>query len=233
MNTNITNAGRLRRNALCIAMGFCMASMWSTQVRAANADGTIVGHAVAGTQVTVRNPQTGFVRSVTAEADGTYRLPFLPVGDYVLEASKDGAAVGQPVNVTVTLGNATTVDLAATTAAGTLEAIEVTGSRIVNAVDVTSTESATNITDAQLERLPVERDPLAVALLAPGLVKGEFGGVSFGGSSVAENSVYINGLNVTDLYNRVGFSSVPFSSTRSSRSRPAAIRSSSDARPVA
>ena len=57
----------------------------------------------------------------------------------------------------------------------------------------------------------MERDPLAVALLAPGLVKGEFGGVSFGGSSVAENSVYINGLNVTDFYNRVGFSSVPFS----------------------
>ena len=148
MNTKVTNDGRLRRNALCIAMGFCMASMWATQVRAANADGTIVGHAVAGTVVTVRNPQTGFVRSVTAEADGSYRLPFLPVGDYVLQASKGGASVGQPVNVTVTLGNATTVDLATATAAGTLEAIEVTGLRVVNAVDVTSTESATNITDA-------------------------------------------------------------------------------------
>jgi hypothetical protein len=211
MNTNVSTKGRLRRNALCIAMGLCMASMWSTQVLAANTDGTIVGHAVAGTQVTVRNPQTGFVRSVTADADGSYRLPFLPVGEYVLQASKDGAPVGQPVNVTVTLGNATTVDLAAAGASGTLEAIEVTGSRVVNAVDVTSTESATNITAADLERLPVERDPLAVALLAPGLVKGEFGGVSFGGSSVAENSVYINGLNVTDFYNRVGFSSVPFS----------------------
>ena len=86
MNMKVTNDGRLRRNALCIAMGFCMASMWASQVRAANADGTIVGHAVAGTVVTVRNPQTGFVRSVTAEADGSYRLPFLPVGDYVLQA---------------------------------------------------------------------------------------------------------------------------------------------------
>ena len=95
MKTKVTNEGRLRRNALCIAMGFCMASMWATQVRAANADGTIVGHAVAGTVVTVRNPQTGFVRSVTAEADGSYRLPFLPVGNYVLQASKGGAA-GRP-----------------------------------------------------------------------------------------------------------------------------------------
>ena len=81
-----------------------------------------------------------------------------------------------------------------------------------NFVDVTSTESATNVTAEELERLPVERDLMSVAQLAPGLSKGDsaFGGVSFGGSSVAENTVYINGLNVTDFYNRIGFSSVPY-----------------------
>ncbi len=47
------------------------------------------------------------------------------------------------------------------------------GSRVVNAVDVTSTEIATNITREELERLPVERDLLSVALLAPGLNKGD------------------------------------------------------------
>ncbi|KAG0922800.1 hypothetical protein G6F31_019762 [Rhizopus arrhizus] len=82
-------------------------------------------------------------------------------------------------------------------------------------VDVKSTESATNITREELSRLPVDRDITAVALLAPGAVKGKGSlggqGISFGGSSVAENTVYINGLNVTDFYNRVGFSSVPFS----------------------
>ena len=81
-------------------------------------------------------------------------------------------------------------------------------------MDVTSTESATNITREELERLPVERDLASVAMLAPGIRKGhDFGGgagLSFGGSSVAENTVYINGLNVTDFYNRIGFSSVPF-----------------------
>ena len=51
-----------------------------------------------------------------------------------------------------------------------------------------------------------------MALLAPGVVKGDagFGGISFGGSSVAENAFYINGLNVTDFYNRNGFSEAPF-----------------------
>ena len=60
--------------------------------------------------------------------------------------------------------------------------------------------------------MPVERDASSVALLAPGLIKGDgdLGGISFGGSSVAENTFYINGLNVTDFYNRVGFSEVPY-----------------------
>ncbi|MBO7941854.1 TonB-dependent receptor plug domain-containing protein, partial [Streptomyces sp. S9] len=72
------------------------------------------------------------------------------------------------------------------------------------------TESATNITKAELERVPIARDAQSVALLAPGVIQGQYGGASFGGSSVSENAVYINGLNVTDFYKRVGFSSVPF-----------------------
>src|SRR5690606_6395333 len=85
------------------------------------------------------------------------------------------------------------------------------GSRVINAVDVSSTESATNVTAEEIQRLPVERDVGSVALLAPGVAAGSagFGGISFGGSSVAEKSFYVNGLNVTDFYNRVGFSEAP------------------------
>jgi hypothetical protein len=214
MNTNVPNKGRLHRNALCIAMGLCLASMASMPALAANADGAVVGRTVAGAQLTARNPQTGFIRTVTANADGSYRIPFLPVGDYIIEASKDGATLGTPVSATVSLGNATTVDVGTSNAVdgvSTLGAVQVTGSRVVSMVDVTSTESATNITAAELDRLPVSRDAQSVALLAPGVVNGSFGGISFGGSSVAENTMYINGLNVTDFYKRIGFSTVPFS----------------------
>lgn len=206
------NTQAFRRTALCIAMSLCLTSMAGLQpAHAANNDGSLVGRSAAGAQITVRNPATGFSRTVTADANGNYRFPFLPVGNYTLQASREGAAVGEPINVTISLGTATNVNLGSD--AATLEAIEVVGTRVASAVDVTSTESATNITREELSRLPVDRDPLAVALLAPGLTKGDndLGGVSFGGSSVAENSVYINGLNVTDFYNRVGFSSVPFS----------------------
>ena len=208
----MNNVRSLRRTTLGLALGLCLSSMM-LPATAANTDGTIVGHAAAGTQVSVRNPDTGFSRTVTADADGNYRIPFLPVGTYVLQATRDGAAVGEPLNVTVTLGNATTVDLGGAAAGpNTMDTVQVKASRVVNAVDVTSTESAMNISAQEIARLPVERNVQSVALLAPGVGKGSaaFGGISFGGSSVAENAFYINGLNVTDFYNRVGFSEAPF-----------------------
>lgn len=195
----------MRRRALCMAMGACLASMAATPVFAQSATGAVVGRADAGAQVTITNPETGYTRTVTAGADGNYRLALLPPGTYMVQSGG-----GEPVQVGVTLGNATTVNLASD--ATTLGTIQVIGSRVVNAVDVTSTESATNITAEQIERMPVERSVSSVALLAPGVAGGSagFGGISFGGSSVAENAFYINGLNVTDFYNRIGFSEAPF-----------------------
>jgi len=198
----------LHRSALSIAMGLCIASLAPAAMAQ---DGAVVGVSEAGAQVTVRNPDTGFTRTVTADAEGNYRFPFLPVGTYELQASRDGQPVGEPVQVRVGLGNATYVG-ASSDGVANLGAVQVTGSRVINAVDVSSTESATNVTAEQIERLPVERNVSSVALLAPGVAGGSsgFGGISFGGSSVAENAFYINGLNVTDFYNRVGFSEAPF-----------------------
>ena len=184
----------LHRSALSIAMGLCLAAL--TPVAMAQ-DGAVVGVSEAGAQVTVRNPQTGFSRTVTADASGNYRFSYLPVGTYELQASANGEPVGEPVQVRVGLGSATYVG--ASDDVTSLGAVQVIGSRVINAVDVSSTESATNVTAEQIERLPVERNVSSVALLAPGVAGGSagFGGISFGGSSVAENAGYVNGLNVT------------------------------------
>jgi outer membrane receptor protein involved in Fe transport len=200
---------KLRRAALSIALGACLSTM-APVVMAQSATGAVVGRAEAGSRVTIINPATGFTRSVSAGEDGSYRLPLLPPGAYTVQAEG-----GDPVSVTVSLGNTTTVNLAG--APTELAAIEVIASRVINAVDVTSTESATNITSEEIERMPVERNVSSVAMLAPGVAQGSakfggtsFAGISFGGSSVAENAFYINGLNVTDFYNRVSFSEAPF-----------------------
>ncbi|ROU07821.1 TonB-dependent receptor [Lysobacter enzymogenes] len=195
-----------RKSGLCVAMGICLASMMLPAL-AANTDGSLSGRVAAGAEVTVRNADTGFTRTVKADAQGNYRFPFLPIGTYQLQASKDGQAVGETLQVVVSLGNESNVSLGGAT---DLAAVQVIGSRAITPVDVRSTESATNITKAELERVPVARDAQSVALLAPGVVQGQYGGASFGGSSVSENAVYINGLNVTDFYKRVGFSTIPF-----------------------
>ncbi|SEM82875.1 TonB-dependent Receptor Plug Domain [Luteibacter sp. UNCMF331Sha3.1] len=206
-----TNRRMLRHGALCMAIGIGLAM--SGAAPAANTDGSIIGRTKAGATVTVRDPATGLTRTVTADSDGGYRFPFLPIGRYQLESSKDGKPVASPTTVNVSLGTATTVNLVDRGSATTeLEGVSVSAPVVISAVDVSSTETATNLSREEIRRLPVDQNVASVALLAPGVNKGNasFGGISFGGSSVAENSFYVNGLNVTDFYNRNGFSEAPF-----------------------
>lgn len=202
-----TAPSSLRKSALSIAMGLCLASLVAAPAFAQSATGAVAGRANGGEQITIVNTATGASRSVTVNSDGSYRIGQLPPGDYTLTA---GSAA--PVNVNVSLGGTTTVNLGSDGGVANLDAIEVVGSRVINRVDVRSTESATNVTREEITRLPIDQTLGSVALLAPGVVSSgaTFGGLSFGGSSVAENAVYINGLNVTDPYRRQGFSSVPF-----------------------
>lgn len=204
----------LRRNLLCMATGLFLATMAVPPLMAQSATGAIAGRAEAGTQVTITNPQTGFTRVVNVALDGSYRLSQLPVGDYTVQFTRDGQSVGQPLQANVALGGTTTVNFSSSADVNSLGTVQVIGSRIINRVDVRSTESATNITREELERMPVDQNLTSVALLAPGVIAGNSGipggGISFGGSSIAENSVFINGLNVTDFYRRQSFSAAPF-----------------------
>lgn len=202
---------RFRRAALCIALGACIAAT-TPVVFAQSVTGAVAGRASAGDQITVTNASTGLTRSVAVGPDGAYRLSQLPVGDYTLTVTRGGQPVGEPIAVNIGLGGTTNVNLGGDGALVNLDAVQVVGSRVVNRVDVYSTESATNIRREEIARLPVGQDLASVALLAPGVVSSgaTFGGLTFGGSSVAENVVYINGLNVTDPYRRQGFSTVPF-----------------------
>ena len=200
----------MRRTVLGTALGLALVAFGAPTAQAANTDGTVAGHTQAGATVTVTSPDTGFTRSVVADDEGNYRLPYLPVGQYTINATSGGQQVGPTRNVTVALGTTTTVNLGAVDATS-LATINVTSS-VLPVIDVSSTESATIVSRADLVRLPGDQNVTSVALLAPGVVKGNsgFGGISFGGSSIAENAFYVNGLNVTDFYNRNGFSEAPF-----------------------
>lgn len=202
----------LRKSALSIATGLCLATLAAGPVLAQSSTGAVAGRASSGDVITLVNTATGATRSVTVGADGSYRLAQLPVGDYQLQVTSGGQAKGAPLVVSVPLGGTATVNLGSGGDLVNLDAVQVVGSRVVNRVDVYSTETATNITREELARIPVDQTLGSVALIAPGVIGGNssFGGISFGGSSVAENSIFVNGLNVTDFYRRQSFSTAPF-----------------------
>src|SRR5262245_5577068 len=134
----------LLRSAIYLAMGASLAvSLPAVTFAAGSSDGSLAGRLVGGdnkplpeTEVTVRNPQTGFTRTVKPDADGYYRFASLPVGNYIVEATRNGTTLGKLAEVSVALGAATTANV--TLAMTTAEEIQVTGTRIVTAVDVKS-----------------------------------------------------------------------------------------------
>src|SRR5258705_821529 len=82
------NNRKWHKRALCVAMGMSLSLLALSTAQAQSDDGSVVGRTTAGATVTVTSPATGLTRSVTADAKGSYRFPFLPVGQYSLEASK-------------------------------------------------------------------------------------------------------------------------------------------------
>ena len=81
------------------------------------------------------------------------------------------------------------------------------------AIDVSNVNSSTTITSEQLKSLPLAHNAEAIALLAPGAVRGSsyFGNyISFSGSSVVENAYYVNGFNTTDPLSGFGGMTLPY-----------------------
>ena len=189
-----------RRTTLSLAVGLLLSSVAMAQ----SSEGTLYGQAKASSTVTVTSLETGSTRQVQTDANGKFSLPKLQPGRYSV------ASGGDKQEVTVSIGSGTQVVLGAT-----LQQVQVTGSRTRSAIDVASVESNTVFTQEQLQNLPVPRNVNSVALLAPGVVKGDAGlgdgGIpSFGGASVAENGYYINGYDVTNIRNFLSYANLPF-----------------------
>jgi hypothetical protein len=195
----------LRRSALSIALGFTLATV-AGGAMAQSAAGSVFGKTQAGATITISNLDTGQSREITADSGGRFSATQLPTGNYRISSG------GQSREVTVVVGTGTSVNFAEAAGATTLDTVEVVGNRI-NPIDVSSVESTTVFSQAQIQALPIARDITNVALLAPGTVQGDTGLgnlASFGGSSVAENGYYINGFDVTNLRSLLSYANLPF-----------------------
>jgi hypothetical protein len=168
------------------------------------------GSPVSGAEVTISNPSTGYSKTISTDADGSFYLS-VQVGTFNVSASKSGVGTANAESVPSKVGTATEFSLTLTSGE---EVVQVLGQQ--TARDYTVGGSALNLSLEEVSILPVARNIESVALLAPGTVRSDvdFGEektlVAMGGSSVAENVYYINGMNVTNFRNGLGGSSVPF-----------------------
>ncbi len=192
-------SGRYQRTAAAIAVGMLISSVAIAQ----SSEGSIYGRAKPGEKITITSVENGSSRTITVEPNGTYNAAKLQPGAYRVESG------GVTRNVSVSIGSGTAVDLAGDSVAR----VVVQGTR--SAIDTSTAETSTVFTADQIAALPVARDVNAIAILAPGVVRGDpdLGGgslPSFGGASVAENGYYINGFDVTNIRNFLSYANLPF-----------------------
>jgi len=197
--------------AAALAFGLAVAGAWVAPAAYAqsNTTGTIYGTAEAGSEVLVESADTGFKRTLKADANGRFSLPSVPTGTYRVSLLRGGKVVNKQEGVEVRLSQGSEVFLT-----GTTQTVQIVGSRIAR-IDTSSATSAAVFTAKDLERLPVAGNVGAIIQLAPNTTKGDsrYGGAgapSFGGASASENAYYINGFPVTTLLTQVGFSQLPF-----------------------
>jgi hypothetical protein len=160
----------------------------------ANIVGTVrdtSGAIVPGAQVTVLNTQTGYTQGRQSDADGSYKLPLLPVGQYQLTVEKAGFQKYVQTAIVLAVNDNATIDVTMTVGAVS-EAVTVTG-----AAPLVETQSGTikGLVDQQrIVDLPLNGRDITQ------LMSVQAGVISRGGSFGEGNQFVVNGSRGNGVY---------------------------------
>src|SRR5438105_1726967 len=181
----------LRRLLVALALGTWLTGPLLAHIHGQGAGGQIEGTVrdqqgavLPGATVTLRNDQTGVVRTAVTEADGRYLFPALAPGTFSVKVELQGFATTEARNLTITIGLALISDFSMKLE-NVSETITVAGTAPV--IDTTKSEVAGVVTQQQIETLPINsRQYLSLALLMPGTTvdgtRSFFATVNVGGS---------------------------------------------------
>src|SRR5262249_41778974 len=149
------------------------------------------GAVLPGVTVNVSSPQqVGGVQTSVTDSQGVYRFPALRPGVYEMETTLAGFKSVKRSDIVLALGTTTTIDVALSVASVS-ETVQVTGESPI--VDVKSSASNTQLTDAMLQNLPTARFQPDIINLTPGVS----GNVAFGGAQ-SSNALLMDGVDVSD-----------------------------------
>ena len=154
------------------------------------------GAALPGVVIEVSSQSLQGTRTGQTSGDGTYRIPFLPPGTYVVRAALPGFARAER-SAAVTLDATATVELTLRILAE--EQVFVSGR--APPLDITATTTGTSYTYDLIKHLPVARNYAHVVQANPcvfadrGVTQGRSLALSIYGATSAENQWVIDGVN--------------------------------------
>ncbi|MFZ2491545.1 MAG: TonB-dependent receptor [Thermoanaerobaculia bacterium] len=187
---------KFSRIAALIALMLLVATMAMAQTTA-TLSGTVTseGTALPGVLVTATSPMMQGPRTAVSDMNGKYNFPALPPGAFKVQFELEGMQpVTKSVNVALNTNARADADLALTTVS---EAITVTAA----APAVLETpQVASNFSDSVVEALPMAKNVINVASLAPGVNTNtaSAGQLQISGSPGYDNLVMINGVSITE-----------------------------------
>jgi outer membrane receptor protein involved in Fe transport len=158
------------------------------------------GTPLPGVSVEATSPNLQGTRTANTGADGSYRIPAAPPGEYRLRASLAGFRTAEKTTA-VRLDSSASADFALEPAAN--EEVVVAGSAPL--IDRTSTTTGTSYTSEVIAHLPVNRNYADVVRANPGVstdkgvTEGRSLALTIYGATSAENQWIIDGVNTTNV----------------------------------
>jgi hypothetical protein len=166
------------------------------------------GLPIDGATVTIKNMDTGLVRTTQTSADGSYSVAELPIGTYAVTISQNGFQSATTSNVPVDVAGERRVDVVLKPGRIS-EIVEVSGADLPQ-VETTTNEMGGVLTSKIVQDIPINgRDYTKLIFLNPGVAgspdlitdsPGSFGEFSMNGARGRSNNYLLDGTDMNDGY---------------------------------
>jgi hypothetical protein len=184
---------------MLLLAGFAVTALAQTSATITGTVNDESGNIFPGAAITATNVASGFTHTATAGADGRFTLAGLPPATYRIDVTAPSYK-GSSKDVQVLVGQNLELNFRLTPDLVLMENITVLGEGTQVLVDTRTTEVSTNITQQQIENLPMNnRNFLAFAGLAPGVsftrdTEGTGQTFSSGAQDAKQVNVFIDGV---------------------------------------
>ncbi|MGH9402055.1 MAG: carboxypeptidase regulatory-like domain-containing protein [Terriglobia bacterium] len=196
--------GRVFLSVFVVALGMILLPASSPAQSTALLTGTVVdpsGGVMTEAQVVCRNTQTGLTYTTTTNAEGLFRFPSLPIGDYEVTVSHPGFEKLVRRGLQLLTGHSVDLHLELQVGAS-VQSVEVTSAAPV--VQPTSSVVQTTVASREIRQLPLNgRNPLQLVTLTPGTFLSTTGtegnqqenqGVTTNGLRAPDNNYVLDGM---------------------------------------